>query len=227
MIQLKRGSLESLTIEDPVLQDGQIALVKCIYNETSDTYTTRLKIGDGQSVFSALPYAVPNPSIYEDTYLNIPTDNEYKISLYGDDIQKTANNRLIINRRYGDVDSYILDTGWVFVKLFEGSFGPTSGTIEVPGILNYTLFYIRCVDRLTCFVASLYNGNLRGVGGYCSESNAWVTTIGLTVNSSEQLSYTGTGSIYVSKTSSIVNIDQIDDSIAEIYGILPKSEQVV
>ena len=31
MIQLKRGSLESLTIEDPVLQDGQIALVKSIY----------------------------------------------------------------------------------------------------------------------------------------------------------------------------------------------------
>ena len=226
MIQLKRGSLESLTTEDPVLEDGQIALVKSIYNETSDTYTTRLKIGDGQSAFSALPYAVPNPSIYEDTCLNIPTDNEYKISLYGDDIQKTANNRLIINRRYGDVDSYILDTGWVFVKLFEGSFGPNSGTIEVPGILNYTLFYIRCVDRLTCFIASLYDGNLRGVGGYCSESNAWVTTIGLTVNSSEQLSYTGTGSIYVSKTSSIVNIDQIDDSIAEIYGVLPKSEQI-
>ena len=44
MIQLKRGSLESLTIEDPVLQDGQITLVKSIYNETSDTYTTRLKM---------------------------------------------------------------------------------------------------------------------------------------------------------------------------------------
>ena len=42
MIQLKRGSLESLTIENPVLEDGQVALVKSIYiyNETSDTYTT-------------------------------------------------------------------------------------------------------------------------------------------------------------------------------------------
>lgn len=227
MIQLKRGSLESLTIENPVLEDGQVALVKSVYNENSGTYITRLKIGDGQSAFSELPYAVPNPSIYENTCLNIPTDNGYKISLYGDDIHKTVNNRLLINRRYGNIDSCILDTAWVFVKLFEGNFGPGSGAIQVPGILNYTLFYIRCVNRLTCFIASLYDGNLRGVGGYCSESNAWVTTIGLTVNSSEQLSYTGTGSIYVSKTSSIVNIDQIDDSIAEIYGILPKSEQAL
>lgn len=44
MIQLKRGSLESLTIENPVLEDGQVALVKSVYNENSDTYTTRLKM---------------------------------------------------------------------------------------------------------------------------------------------------------------------------------------
>ena len=173
-------------------------------------------------------------------YLHInPLDidtSEVNVRIAGNQIQfqlPTTNlwngnySKLQVIRGIASEPCAVLDSGYCFVKLFEGNFGPGSGSIYVPGILNYSLFYIRCTNRLTCFIASLYDGNIRGVGGYCSQSNAWVTTIGLTVNLSEFISYTGTGSIAVSKTSSIVNIDQINDPIAEIYGILPKSEQAL
>lgn len=179
-------------------------------------------------------------SLIED-YLHInPLDidvSEINVRVAGSQIQfqlPTTNlwngnySKLQMIRGIASEPSAILDSGYCFVKLFEGNFGPDSGTVNIPNISKYSLFYIRASSRLTCFIASLYDTHLRGVGGYCSETNIWVTTLGLTIDpSTDNVTYTGSGAAFIKKSGATVSTDQINDSIAEIYGILPKSEQAL
>lgn len=137
-------------------------------------------------------------------------------------------SKLQMIRGIASEPSAILDSGYCFIKLFDGNFGPDSGTVNIPGISNYSLFYIRAYNRYSCFIASLYDTYLRGVGGYCSGSNIWVNTLGLTVDpATDNVTYVASGAAYVNITSANISTDQINDSIAEIYGILPKSEQAL
>lgn len=179
-------------------------------------------------------------SLIED-YLHInPLDidtSEVNVRIAGNQIQfqlPTTNlwngnySKLQMIRGIASEPSAILDSGYCFVKLFEGNFGPDSGTVNIPNISKYSLFYIRASNRITCFIASLYNTYLRGIGGYCSETNIWVTTLGLTIDpSTDNVTYIGSGAAAMKKSDATVATDQINDSIAEIYGILPKSEQAL
>ena len=177
-----------------------------------------------------LEFAVPDIAIYADNYFQVPSNRDFKICITGahDGYINTTNNRLRLLRNIGGSTSAILDSGYCFIKLFDGNFGPDSGTVNIPGISNYSLFYIRASNRTTCFIASLYDNCIRGIGGYCSETNIWITTLGLTIDPSNgNVTYIASGAAYIKKSGANVSTDQINDSIAEIYGILPKSEQAL
>ena len=196
----------------------------------TNTYNARLKIGDGKTAYNDLEFAVPDIAIYADNYFQVPSNRDFKICITGaqDGYINTTNNRLRLLRNIGGSTSAILDSGYCFVKLFEGNFGPNSGTVNIPGISNYSLFYIRASNRTTCFIAALYDTCIRGVGGYCSETNIWITTLGLTIDpSNDNVTYIASGAAYIKKSGANVSTDQINDPIAEIYGILPKSEQAL
>lgn len=230
MIQLERGDSEYWSNQNPILLDGQPAVVRTVYDTMTNTYNARLKIGDGKTAYNDLDYAVPDPDIYRDTTLQVPSNRDFKIYIRGahDGYNNATHNRLRLGRNVGGSTSAILDSGFVFYKLFDGNFGPDSGTVNIPGISKYSLFYIRASNRITCFIAALYDTYIRGVGGYCSETNIWITTLGLTIDpSNDNVTYIGSGAAAIKKSGATVSTDQINDSIAEIYGILPKSEQAL
>lgn len=176
-----------------------------------------------------------------ENYLHInPLDidvSEVNVRIAGSQIQFQLPSTSVWNGNYSKLQmirgiasepSAILDSGYCFIKLFDGNFGPDSGTVNIPGISNYSLFYIRASNRYSCFIASLYDTYIRGISGYCSGSNIWVDTLGLTIDpATDNVTYVASGAAYVNITSANVSIDQINDSIAEIYGILPKSEQAL
>lgn len=230
MIQLKRGLSTVLARENAVLSDGQPAVERNLVDPDTDIWTDRLKIGDGKTAYNDLPFAVPDITTYGDDNLLVPSDKGYKIRLIGAQhgYINTARNRLLIGRSSGGSTSAILDSGWVFYKLFDGNFGPNSGVVNIPGISKYSLFYIRAYNKSSCYIASLYNTAIRGIAGYCSESNIWVNTLGLTIDpSTDNVTYGASGAAYVNITNAKVSVSQINDPIAEIYGILPKSEQAL
>lgn len=230
MIQLKRGTTDDWSNQNPVLSDGQAAVVRTVYDTMTNTYNARLKIGDGKTAYNDLEFAVPDIAIYADDHLQVPSNRDFKICIRGahDGYNNTTNNRLRLLRNIGGSTSAILDSGYCFIKLFDGNFGPDSGTVNIPGISNYSLFYIRASNRITCFIAALYDTYIRGVGGYCSETNIWITTLGLTIDpSNDNVTYIASGAAYIEKSGASVSTGQINDSIAEIYGILPKSEQAL
>ena len=230
MIQLKRGITDDWSSQNPVLSDGQVAVVRTVFDTMTNTYNARLKIGDGKTAYNDLEFAVPDTAIYADDHLQVPSNRDFKICIRGahDGYNNTTNNRLRLLRNIRGSTSAILDSGYCFVKLFEGNFGPNSGTVNIPGISNYSLFYIRASNRTTCFIAALYDTYIRGVGGYCSETNIWITTLGLTIDpSNDNVTYIASGAAYIKKSGANVSTDQINDPIAEIYGILPKSEQAL
>lgn len=230
MIQLERGDSEYWSNQNPILLDGQPAVVRTVYDTMTNTYNARLKIGDGKTAYNDLKFAVPDIAIYADDHLQVPSNRDFKICIRGahDGYNNTTNNRLRLLRNIGGSTSAILDSGYCFIKLFDGNFGPDSGTVNIPGISNYSLFYIRASNRYSCFIASLYDTYIRGISGYCSGSNIWVNTLGLTIDpATDNVTYVASGAAYVNITSANVSTDQINDSIAEIYGILPKSEQAL
>lgn len=230
MIQLKRGLSGYLTGENVVLSDGQPAVERNFIDPKTGKYNARLKIGDGQTAYKDLPFAVPDIAIYKDDNLRVPSGKDYKICIGGAQYGyiNTALNRLRIGRDFGGSTSAILDSGWVFYKLFDGNFGPNSGVVNIPGISKYSLFYIRAYNKSSCYIASLYNTAIRGIAGYCSESNIWVNTLGLTIDpSTDNVTYGASGAAYVNITNAKVSVSQINGPIAEIYGILPKSEQAL
>lgn len=154
--------------------------------------------------------------------------SQIQFQLPGESVWNGNYSKLQMIRGIASEPSAILDSGYCFVKLFEGNFGPDSGTVTIPGISNYSLFYIRASNRYSCFIATLYDTYLRGIGGYCSGVNVWVNTLGLTIDpSNDNVNYVASGAAYVNISSANVSTDQINDSIAEIYGILPKSEQAL
>lgn len=225
---MKRGITDDWSSQNPVLSDGQAAVVRTVFDTMTNTYNARLKIGDGKTAYNDLEFAVPDIAICADDHLQVPSNRDFKICIRGahDGYNNTTNNRLRLLRNIGGSTSAILDSGYCFIKLFDGNFGPDSGTVNIPGISNYSLFYIRAYNRYSCFIASLYDTYLRGVGGYCSGSNIWVNTLGLTIDpATDNVTYVASGAAYVNITSANVSTNQINDSIAEIYGILPKSEQ--
>lgn len=227
---MKRGITDDWSSQNPVLSDGQAAVVRTVFDTMTNTYNARLKIGDGKTAYNGLEFAVPDIAIYADDHLQVPSNRDFKICIRGahDGYNNTTNNRLRLLRNIGGSTSAILDSGYCFIKRFDGNFGPDSGTVNIPGISNYSLFYIRAYNRYSCFIASLYDTYLRGVGGYCSGSNIWVNTLGLTIDpATDNVTYVASGAAYVNITSANVSTNQINDSIAEIYGILPKSEQAL
>lgn len=230
MIQLKRGTTDYWSNQNPVLSDGQAAVVRTVHDTMTNTYNARLKIGDGKTAYNDLEFAVPDIAIYADNYFQVPSNRDFKICIRGahDGYINTTDNRLRLLRNIGGSTSAILDSGYCFVKLFEGNFGPNSGTVNIPGISNYSLFSIRASNRYSCFIASLQDTYIRGISGYCSGSNIWVNTLGLTIDpATDNVTYVASGAAYVNITSAKVSTDQINDTIAEIYGILPKSEQAL
>ena len=64
MIQLKRGTTDYWSNQNPVLSDGQAAVVRTVYDTMTNAYNARLKIGDGKTAYNDLEFAVPDIAIY-------------------------------------------------------------------------------------------------------------------------------------------------------------------
>ena len=196
-------------------------LSNSIYFSNADNYNSSISLIEN--------YLHINPLDIDTSEVNVRiAGNQIQFQLPTTNLWGGNYSKLQMIRGIASEPSAILDSGYCFVKLFDGNFGPDSGTVNIPGISNYSLFYIRAYNRYSCFIASLYDTYLRGIGGYCSGSNIWVNTLGLTIDpATDNVTYVASGAAYVNITSANVSTDQINDSIAEIYGILPKSEQAL
>ena len=196
-------------------------LSNSIYFSNADNYNSSISLIEN--------YLHINPLDIDTSEVNVRiAGNQIQFQLPTTNLWNGNYSKLQVIRGIASEPSAILDSGYCFVKLFEGNFGPDSGTVNIPGISNYSLFYIRASSRYSCFIASLYDTYIRGISGYCSGSNIWVNTLGLTIDpAADNVTYVASGAAYVNITSANVSTDQINDPIAEIYGILPKSEQAL
>ena len=199
---------------------GSLHLSNSIYFSNENNYSSSISLIEN--------YLHINPLDIDVSEVNVRiAGSQIQFQLPGTSVWSNY-SKLQMIRGIASEPSAILDSGYCFVKLFDGNFGPDSGTVNIPNISKYSLFYIRASSRITCFIASLYDTYIRGVGGYCSETNIWITTLGLTIDpSTDNVTYISSGSAAIKKSGATVATDQINDSIAEIYGILPKSEQAL
>lgn len=196
-------------------------LSNSIYFSNADNYNSSISLIEN--------YLHINPLDIDVSEVNVRiAGNQIQFQLPTTNLWNGNYSKLQMIRGIASEPSAILDSGYCFVRLFDGNFGPDSGTVNIPGISNYSLFYIRASNRYSCFIASLYDTYIRGISGYCSGSNIWVNTLGLTIDpATDNVTYIASGAAYIKKSGATVSTDQINDSIAEIYGILPKSEQAL
>ena len=113
----------------------------------------------------------------------------------------------------------ILDYGVVFQELFSGNIGPSTGAVMVPGISKYHLFLIQFDGQHTPVIALRRSSYIRGIGGYASEANYWMTTFGITV-SGDTVTYVNCGNFSMNISSKTITNVTNQLAISHIYGLL-------
>lgn len=120
-IQLKRGTSNSWTTQNPILLEGQPGV------ETRGESSPRIKIGDGSTAWSSLKYAAPDAEIYQDTKI-VSQDSAFGIDAGGIALESSDFITLRANRG----STGLLIDSWSVSPNASGESNMTLGTQDHP-----------------------------------------------------------------------------------------------